>query len=140
MSYLVDTCLLSELRKPQPAPAVVAWVERMPAHLLFLSVLTLGEIRKGVTKLPPSARRDRFERWLEIELPRHFFNRILPIDEKVALAWGQLHGEAELRGRPSPVVDTLLAATARVHGLTLVTRNLEDFRPFGLPLLDPWRT
>lgn len=135
MSYLVDTNVLSELRRRDPDANVVRWLEGRPATTLYLSVLTLGELRKGIEPLPESARKRRLLDWLEVELPRFFAGRVLPIDERIADRWGYVVAQA---GRPLPAIDSLLAATALTHGLTLVTRNLRDFRYPGLAVVDPW--
>lgn len=135
MSYLVDTNVLSELRRRDPDANVVRWLEGRPATTLYLSVLTLGELRKGIEALAEGARKRRLLDWLEVELPRFFAGRVLPIDERVADRWGYVVAQA---GRPVPAIDSLLAATALTHGLTLVTRNLRDFRYPGLAVVDPW--
>ncbi len=135
MSYLVDTNVLSELRRRDPDANVVRWLEGRPATTLYLSVLTLGELRKGIEALAEGARKRRLLDWLEVELPRFFAGRVLSIDERVADRWGYLVARA---GRPVPAIDSLLAATALTHGLTLVTSNLRDFRYPGLAVVDPW--
>lgn len=135
MSYLVDTNVLSELRRRDPDAKVVRWLEGRPATSLYLSVLTLGELRKGIEALPEGARKRRLLDWLEVELPGFFAGRALPIDARVADRWGQLVAQA---GRPVPAIDSLLAATALTHGLSLVTRNLRDFQYPGLAVVDPW--
>lgn len=135
MSYLIDTNVLSELRRRDPDTQVVRWFAERPSATLYLSVLTLGEVRKGIEALPESPRRLALLDWLEGELPLFFSGRILVIDARVADRWGQLVAQA---ARPVPVIDSLLAATALVHGLTLVTRNLRDFQYPGLAVLDPW--
>ena len=135
MSYLVDTNVLLELRRREPNPNVVNWLERRPATTLYLSVLTLGELRRGIEALPESARKRRLVDWLDVELPGFFAGRVLSIDARVADRWGHLLAQA---GRPVPDIDSLLAATALTHGLTLVTRNLRDFQYPGLAVIDPW--
>lgn len=137
MSYLVDTNVLSELRRREPDARVVGWMTWRPASTLYLSVLTLGELRKGIAGLPAGERRQRLADWLEADLPAYFAGRILPIDAAVADRWGRLLAEA---GRPLPAIDSLLAATAITHGLTLVTRNTRDFQIPGLTVLDPWQS
>lgn len=132
--FLLDTNVLSELRRKQPNIALVRWWETAPEQALRVSVLTLGEIRYGVERL---ALRDSvsaavYERWME-QLVSHFADRLLPVDQAVAQAWGRLP-----TSRPVPVVDSLLAATAMVHGLTLVTRNTRDFADLGVSLLNPF--
>ena len=139
MSYLLDTNVLSELRRKQPDPQVIAWFAGRAAQSLFLSVLTLGEIRKGVDLLTDvqadAARRQNLGDWLEQELPTFFLGRLLDIDAGVADRWGRLQAMA---GRPLPAIDSLLAATALHHNLTLVTRNIKDFADMGVDLINPW--
>ena len=134
MSYLVDTNVLSELRRKQPQPEVVAWFTQRPRQTLYLSVLTLGEIRKGIERLG-AARQQSLLDWLEVELPNYFLGRLLAVDAQTADRWGRLLGSA---GRPLPAVDSLLAATALQHDLTLVTRNTADFAGTGVRLINPW--
>ena len=135
MSYLVDTNVLSELRRKQPDARVVAWMEQRPAQALYLSVLTLGEIRKGIERLQGDARQSALLDWLEVELPRFCWGRVLAVDAHTADRWGRLQGSA---GRPLPAIDSLLAATALQHDLTLVTRNTADFDGMGVRLVNPW--
>lgn len=135
MSYLIDTHVLSEIRRKSPDANVVQWIHSRPATSLFLSVLTLGELRKGIDSLADAKRRLKLLDWLETELPLFFAGRILSIDEGVAGRWGQLMAAA---GRPIPAIDSLLGATAAHHGLTMVTRNSKDFKNLGLEVLNPW--
>ena len=137
MSYLIDTNVLSELRRKQPDPKVVAWMQARPSPTLFLSLLTLGEIRKGIEGVADGARKQSLIDWLEVELPRYFVGRLLDIDAQVADRWGRLMASA---GRPLPAIDGLLAATALQHDLTLVTRNTKDFAGLDLALINPWET
>lgn len=135
MSYLVDTNVLSELRRKTPDPAVARWFADRPASTLYLSVLTLGELRKGVERLADPARRLALLDWLETELPAFFAGRVLAVDAVVADRWGHLLARA---GRPVPAIDSLLAATALQHGLILVTRNVRDVIDLGVQVLNPW--
>ena len=135
MSYLLDTNVLSELRRKLPNPRVVHWFSQRPATTLYLSVLTLGEIRKGIEVLPDPARRLTLLDWLETRLPAFFAGRILPIDAAVADRWGRMVAQA---GRPVPAIDSLLAATAEQHSLTLVTRNLRDVKGLAVQVINPW--
>ena len=135
MSYLVDTNVLSELRRREPNPRVVEWFTQRPSTTLFLSVLTLGELRKGIQLIPDGERRLRLLDWLETELPKFFAGRTLAVDASVADRWGRLQADA---GRSVPAVDSLLAATALHHGLSLVTRNVRDFMYSGLEVVNPW--
>lgn len=135
MSYLIDTNVLSELRRKNPNPGVVSWFTQRPAATLYLSVLTLGEIRKGIEGLGDDERRMALLDWLETDLPAFFAGRILPVDAPVADRWGRLVAAA---GRPLPAIDSLLAATALAHDLVLVTRNSRDFSGLPLQLMNPW--
>ena len=135
MSYLVDTNVLSELVRPRADERVAEWVRSAPAAGLFVSVLTLGEIRKGAERLQAGARRERLRLLLERDVATLFHGRVLPVDSAVADRWGRLLAAA---GRTLPAIDSLLAATALVHGLRLVTRNRADYSFTGLEVLDPW--
>ncbi len=139
MSWLLDTCVISELVKPSPAASVCDWLAARDEETLFLSAITLGELEKGVAKLPASARKKtQLARWLRSELPERFSNRILPVDAQVAARWGELAGGAAARGKPLPVIDGLIAATALQHNLTVVTRNVRDFERCGVRPFNPW--
>ncbi|WOO30955.1 type II toxin-antitoxin system VapC family toxin [Diaphorobacter limosus] len=135
MSYLIDTNVLSELRRKAPDPRVVAWLQARPRQSLFLSVLTLGEIREGLERVPEPARKQALLDWLEVELPNYFVGRVLAIDAATADRWGRLMAQA---ARPLPAIDALLAATALHNDLALVTRNTKDFAGLDVPLINPW--
>ncbi|WP_332670967.1 type II toxin-antitoxin system VapC family toxin [Aromatoleum sp.] len=135
MSYLVDTNVLSELCRKAPDPGVVEWFSRRLSITLYLSVLTLGEIRKGIEASRDQARKQTLIDWLETDLPVFFTGRILPIDGAVADRWGRLVAVA---GRPLPAIDSLLAATALEHDLVLVTRNTKDFSGLPIEVFNPW--
>ena len=135
MSYLIDTNVVSELVRPQPHTAVLDWFAATPDDALYLSALTLGEIRKGVEKLTDATRREKLRVWMEHDLRHWFGPHILPVGAEVADRWGRLLAQM---GRPVPVVDSLLAATALHHGLRLVTRNVRDFDYPGLEVINPW--
>ena len=136
MSYLLDTNVVSELVRPKPDPDVLAWFDKTPDNVLHLSVLSLGEIRKGVENLDASPRREKLRVWLEQELTDWFGDRLLPVDRGVADRWGIM---LSLAGRPAPTIDSLLAATALHHNLRMVTRNVDDFRFAGLEVINPWK-
>lgn len=137
--YLLDTNCISELVRLQPDPGVVAWMEAADETLLYLSVLTLGEIRKGLAGLPQSKRRTHLETWLETELRVRFAGRILLIDAAVADRWGSLAARAKSEGKALATIDGLLAATALHHSLTLVSRDVSDFKKTQVPVLNPWK-
>ena len=137
MKVLLDTCVVSELRQPRCNPSVRAAVAGQADDELFLSVLTLGEIRKGISLLADGRRRRELERWL-VGLARHFSDRIVRIDDQVATLWGEICAAAQLNGRGIPAVDGLIAATALCHGMSLMTRNVDDFAATGVRLINPW--
>lgn len=136
--FLLDTDVISELVKPKPHPHVVRWVNETDEDSLFLSVLTLGEIRKGTALLPQGARKSHLETWLERDLPERFLGRILSITDRIADRWGLLAARAQSQGKPVHAIDGLLAATALDHNLIFVTRNVEDVDATGVPVQNPW--
>jgi hypothetical protein len=135
---LLDTNVVSEATKVRPDPAAVAWLASQRLDECFVSALTLGEIQFGISRLATSARRGELTRWLHAELIPTFHDRILPFDRDAAIAWGDLAAHAFTQGKTLPIVDSQIAATAKAHGLTLVTRNLRDFSELGIELLNPW--
>jgi predicted nucleic acid-binding protein len=137
VTYLLDTCALSEFTKPKPSATVDAWFAQVPDGADFVSVLTLGELEKGIAKLTPSRRRTSLARWFA-DLRHRFSGRILLVDEPTALEWGRIAARGELAGTPVPSIDALIAATAIVHGLAVVTRNSSDIARTGAPIIDPW--
>ena len=137
--FLLDTNVVSELIRPKPDHNVLRWIDETHESMLFLSVLTLGEIRNGIGRLRPGSRRGRLESWLQVELRVRFQDRILPIHEAIADRWGTVSAMATAKGKPVPVVDGLLAATALHHNLTLVTRNESDVAGTGVSVMNPWK-
>jgi len=138
VTFLLDTCVISEMVKARPNQAVVQWIDSVEEGKLFLSVLTLGELEKGIAKLQDVSRKEVLQEWLEQDLAERFAGRILPIDTSVAVAWGKMQGEAERNGNKLPVIDSLLAATAQTNGLCLATRNVVDFERCGSRVFNPW--
>lgn len=138
MKYLLDTCLISEMVKPKPSAAVVRWLEERDEQTLFLSVLTMGELHKGIGKLPESAKREALQAWVNHDLVQRFEGRILEIDMEIAVVWGGMQGTAERNGVKLPVMDSLIAATAEVHNLSVVTRNAKDMERCGANVCNPW--
>jgi toxin FitB len=136
--FLVDTNCISEVVRVKPEPRVLGWIEAADESLLYLSVLTLGEIRKGLAGLPQDKRRTHLETWLEVELKARFSGRILPIDAAVADRWGLLAANAKSQGKTLSTIDGLLAATALHHNLTIVSRNISDFISTPVPVVNPW--
>lgn len=131
--WLFDTVALSEARKPRRNPGFQAWAQRIGPVDIHTSVICLGEIRQGVERMPPGERRTNFSRWLDVDLPLRLQGRILPVDEAVAHAWGRMGARRTL-----PAPDSLIAATALVAGLAVVTRNVRDFDGLGVQVINPW--
>jgi predicted nucleic acid-binding protein len=137
--FLLDTNVISELMKPRPSRKVIAWVERTAEALMYLSVITIGEVRKGIDLLDDGdPRRAALQSWLDRDVRLRFAGRLLTFDDGVAERWGQLEAFAKKRRLTLPTIDAQLAATALHHGLTLVTRNTADVAPTGVPTFDPW--
>lgn len=137
--YLLDTNVVSELMKARPARSVAEWILLTPEELMHLSVITIGEIRKGIDLLDEDEpRRATLQSWLDRDLRVRFAGRLLPFDERVAERWGQIEAIAKRNRVTLPTIDAQLAATALQHGLTFVTRNTADVRLTGVPLFNPW--
>jgi toxin FitB len=136
--FLLDTNIPSELIRSRPDSRVEKWVYAQNEETLFLSVVSVGELRRGFVVLPASKRRTALERWFENDLIPGFQGRILPITRAIAERWGVLDGQCSLRGTPLNLADGMIAATALEHGLTLVTRNVKDFASLDVTLLNPW--
>lgn len=139
MSWLLDTNVLSETTRPQPSALVLAWLAAQPVDECFLSVITVGELWRGALLLSAGKKRKALLEWIQDDILAGFAGRIVPIDIAVMERWGALQATAERAGHRLPLMDSLLAATALTHELTLVTRNTSDFAKVDLPLLDPWQ-
>ena len=138
MNYLLDTCVISELVNKVPNRRVLDWLGRQSSDSLYISFVTVGEIKKGIAKRGGDLRAQRLEKWLEEDILGEFSDRILPVGRDVSLEWGRICGEAERIGNRRPAVDALIAATALVHGLTLVTRNVDDMAGMGVSIFNPF--
>jgi predicted nucleic acid-binding protein len=138
MSFLLDTNVVSEWTKPRPNSGVITWLDEADEDRVFLSVATLAELRHGVERLASGARRKKLDSWLSEELPLRFESRVLAVTAEVADEWGRVIARCEAGGRPLAAMDGLIASTAIVHGLTLVTRNTSDFETAVKSLLNPW--
>jgi toxin FitB len=138
VSFLLDTNVVSEWTKPRPNAGIVEWLAQVEEDEVFLSVVTFAELRHGIERLPAVARRRRLDEWLRGELPLRFEMRIVGVDGAIADEWGRLVARREARGESIHAMDALIAATAQVHGLTLVTRNTADFQASVKSLLNPW--
>jgi len=136
--FLLDTNVISDLVSAKPEPRVSEWIDATDEGMLYLSVLTLGEIRKGAASRPQDKRRTQLETWLEVELQARFAGRVLPIDRAIADRWGLIAADAKRKGKTLTVIDGLLAATAIHHNLTIVTRNTKDFAAAQVQVLNPW--
>jgi toxin FitB len=138
VTYLLDTNVVSEWVKPRPNGNVIAWLAEASEDEIFISVCTIAELRFGVASMASGKRRDHLDEWLRSDLPARFDKRIVGIDLPIGDAWGDIQARAKRKARPIGPMDGLLAATAEVHGMTLVTRNTKHFEPIGVTLLNPW--
>ena len=138
MNYLLDTNVVSEWVKQRPDPGVAAWLAEADEDRVFISVITLAELRHGIERMAAGVRRDRLDTWLRDELPQRFEERVLPVDSAIADAWGSMMARGQAAGHSLSVMDAFIAATAEVHGLTLVTRDVSDFAVLGQPIVNPW--
>jgi predicted nucleic acid-binding protein len=138
VNYILDTNVISELVAPQPNPKVIAWIQSIDPNQVFLSVIAIGELKKGIEKLSNSERKEILDQWLREDLLVRFENHLLIIDTETMLIWGILIAQLEAIGRPISAIDSLLAATAVQWQFTLVTRNTAHFVQTGIPLLNPW--
>jgi tRNA(fMet)-specific endonuclease VapC len=136
--YLLDTNVPSETLRPFPDTTVISWLDSHTIEGQFLSVVTIGELRKGIALLAPGARRSKLEYFIEVKVPAWFPGRILPVTQTIAERWGALDAARQQAGRHISTTDGMIAATALEHGLTLVTRNVKDFTGLGIELLNPW--
>ena len=135
--YLLDTCLLSELIRKEPNQGVLDWIKDKEESSLFLSVLTIGEIRKGIVKLKPSTKKKELILWFA-ELESRFKDRIIPIDIQISLKWGEIQANLEVNGNSMPTIDSLIASTALCKNLIVVTRNGKDMKQSHVEILNPW--
>ncbi len=140
MKYLLDTNVISELIKRNPNPSVVRWIDERDESTLFLSVVTFGELQKGIMKLSDESRAERLQTWVNQELAKRFEGRVLPIDLDVAFTWGRIQGISEKGGLKLPVMDSLIAATAITYNLIAVTRNVHDIERCQASVYNPWET
>ncbi len=138
MKLLLDTNVLSEVTKPNPDARVLEWLDKLDEDRSFISIVSIAEIRRGVALMDRGRKRDALAEWLAQDLTQRFEHRIIPVDEPVPLAWGDLMGHAKRSGRGLSSMDGLIAATAVAHDLGLATRNTSDFEGFGIELIDPW--
>jgi len=138
MNYLLDTCVLSEFTRRRPDEKVVRWLDQIADEKLFLNAITIGEIQHGIQRLPDSSRKSNLLIWMNNGLIERFGKRILSLDTATLILWGNLIARMEKSGHPMPAMDSLIAATALQHHLTIITRNTNDFQPCGVQLINPW--
>ena len=139
MKYLLDTNVISELIARTPNQQIVDWIDSLDPETLYLSVITIAELRKGIEKLAPSQRKDELTLWLETDLLRRFAEKLVDIRVDVMLVWGELTGQLERKGKPMAAIDSLIAASVLEGKYTLVTRNEDDFQDTGVALVNPWK-
>ena len=140
MKYLLDTCVISEVIKKHPNEKVMSWLQCQDETTLYLSVLTFGEIQKGIEKAPNERLKRKLSLWVEEDLKKRFDGRIIPLDLRVATKWGSLQGNAEKIGKPMPAIDGLIAVSGYCHNCTVVTRNTSDMEQSTADLLNPWNS
>jgi predicted nucleic acid-binding protein len=140
MKYLLDTCVVSELVAKQPNAKVLKWIDTVDPDGVYLSVITIGEITKGIEKLPNSKRKQELSDWLENELLVRFQENLIELDVNTLIRWGKLNAQMESRGETMPAIDSLIAASALECSLTLVTRNVSDFEVTSVEIFDPWKS
>jgi predicted nucleic acid-binding protein len=138
MNFLLDTNVVSEWTKPRPDPGVAAWLADAVEDRIFISVITLAELRHGIERLAPGARRDRLNEWLTEEVPLRFEERLLDVDAETANMWGRVMALGQAAGRPPGAMDAFIAAVVLRHDMTLVTRNVSDFEALGVRFVNPW--
>lgn len=138
MNFLLDTCVISEALAKQPNPKVLAFVESLDPENIYLSEITIGELFKGISKLPASYRKDKLQAWLQDELLPRYDGKIVSLDVKTWMTWGALMARLELSSQVIPIVDSLIAAIVLEHNMTLVTRNVSDFEAAGIEIVNPW--
>jgi len=139
MNYVLDTNVISELIARSPNQQVIDWLDRLDPDVVYLSVITIGELRKGIEKPVPSRRKDELTIWLEHDLLQRFAGHLIAITTEVMLVWGELTGRLEREGKPIAAIDSLIAASVLAGGYTLVTRNDADFQHAGVPIVNPWK-
>lgn len=138
MSFLLDTCAISELVARRPNPALLSWLDAVDDERVYLSAITIGELKRGIERLPESDRRRQLDAWLRDDLLVRFTGRILSVDTPVMLTWGEMVARTEAAGRKLPAMDSLIAALALYHRYQLVTRNVGDFDGTGVSVVNPW--
>ncbi len=139
MKYLLDTCVISELSKPKPNSKVVSWITSKEEDNFCLSSITIGEIQRGIFKLPVSEKKLRLQEWLDVDLINRFSGRIIGIGLDESKKWGEIQAIAEKSGKKMPLFDSLIAAIGLVHGMAVVTRNEDDMKASGVSMINPWR-
>ncbi len=137
MNFLLDTCTISEPKQKRPSAKVLEWLDAQDESKLYLSVLTIGEIKKGIARLESSRKKAELEKWLE-KLQMRFSRRILPLSERTFLVWGKMYGEFERKGVMRPSFDSFLEATALEHDMIFVTQNVKNFQHSQVTILNPW--
>jgi toxin FitB len=140
MNYLLDTCVISEYTRREPNINIIRWIDKIDETNIFLSAITIGEIKKGIELLPDDSGRKRaLTQWLNDTLLERFARRIFPVTVEVMLCWGSIYARLETSGKTVSTMDSLIAATATLHHAILVTRNEDHFQPTGVEMINPWK-
>ena len=139
MNYLLDTCVISELIKKQPDYKVLQWISDIEEANMFISVLTIGELHKGIEKLPESRKKNKLHNWVTHDMGKRFQDKIIDFDLQTATIWGKIQARSEISGQKLPAIDSFIAATGISHDLIVVTRNTKDMQNSGVELLNPWK-
>ncbi len=138
MKYLLDTCVIFEFTREYPYPSLVEWLNQQEESALHLSVISIGEIQKSLSRMGHTKKTHKIQKWLDDSLTKRFETRLLPLNKDILTTWGRISTSCEIKGHPLHVIDGLIAATAVQHNLTIVTRYTYDYKHLGLPILNPW--
>jgi predicted nucleic acid-binding protein len=136
--YVLDTCLISERNRPRPDSGVADWVQAQRLEDLFLTSVVVGELAEGIERMPSGRRRNAYAQWLDRMINVEFDGRMLAFDTAAARLYGRMVAGSYRKGRPPDMGDAQIAAVAAVHGMTIATRDIGGFEPFGVPLVNPW--
>lgn len=138
MNYILDTCVISELIKKDPDKKVIKWISNIDENALFITSITVGEIVKGIERLKEGKRKNDLIGWINIDLKERFKNRIIAFDTESATVWGKVQATTELKGKPLPAIDGIIASIGIANKMVIATRNISDMKESGAVLYNPW--